>query len=152
MIKCENRKVFFLNKRTPNIFILLIITSVWWKWKKNHVSFFPKTKSVMSLVQSSFFSVKKYSSFNEGCLGHWQLCIRNPVFGGHSSKSLYYSICPNVQCPKGHFTVVFSVPWPLNRSKAGGDLVLLRTFLLFMSNWWYSHANKLVNISFTYEK
>ena len=27
-------------------------------------------------------------------------------------------------CPIGHFTVVYSVPWPLNRSEAGGDPVL----------------------------
>ena len=32
----------------------------------------------------------------------------------------------------GHSTVVRSVPWPLNRTKAGGDLVLLKTFLLFI--------------------
>ena len=46
-----------------------------------------------------------------------------------------------------HFTVVCSVPWPLNRSEAGGDLVLLQTFLLiFMCKSWYSHANKPVNM------
>ena len=45
----------------------------------------------------------------------------------------------------GHFTVVCSVLWPLNRSEAGGDLVLLQTFLLFMCKSWYSHANKPVN-------
>ena len=39
-----------------------------------------------------------------------------------------------------------SVPWPLNRSEAGGDLVLLQTFLLFMSKSWYSNANKPVNM------
>ena len=27
-------------------------------------------------------------------------------------------------CPIGHFTVVCSVHWPLNRSEAGGDPVL----------------------------
>ena len=53
----------------------------------------------------------------------------------------------------GHFTVVCSVPWPLNRSEAAGDLVLLQTFLFFMCKSWYSHANKPVNTwSFTYEK
>ena len=31
----------------------------------------------------------------------------------------------------GHFSVVHSVPWPLSRSEAGGDLVLLQTLLLF---------------------
>ena len=47
----------------------------------------------------------------------------------------------------GQFTVVCSVPWSLNRSEAGGDLVLLQTFLLLMCNKsWYSHANKPVNM------
>ena len=46
----------------------------------------------------------------------------------------------------GHFSDVCSVPWPLNRSEAGGDLVLLQTFLLFMCKAWHSHANKPVNM------
>ena len=46
----------------------------------------------------------------------------------------------------GHFTVVCLVPWPLNRSEAGGDLVLLKTFLLFIGKSWYSHATKPVNM------
>ena len=50
------------------------------------------------------------------------------------------------QCQIGHFTVVCSVPWPLNRRKAGGDLVMLQTFLVFMCKSWYSHANKPVNM------
>ena len=45
-----------------------------------------------------------------------------------------------------HFTVVCSVPWPLNRSAAGCDLVLLHTFLLFTSKSWYSHVNNPVNM------
>ena len=45
----------------------------------------------------------------------------------------------------GHFTVVSSVPWPLNRSEASSDFVLLQTFLLFMCKSWYSHAGKQVN-------
>ena len=45
-----------------------------------------------------------------------------------------------------HFTVVCSVCWPLNRSEAGGDLVLLQTFLLFTCKSWYFHANRLVNM------
>ena len=32
----------------------------------------------------------------------------------------------------GHFTVVCSVPWPLNRSEDFGDFVLLETFLFFI--------------------
>ena len=32
----------------------------------------------------------------------------------------------------GHLTVVCSVPWPLNRSEAGSDLVLLQTLLFFI--------------------
>ena len=47
----------------------------------------------------------------------------------------------------GHFTVVCLVPWPLNRRKAGGDLVLLQTCLLFKCKSWYSHANKSVNMT-----
>ena len=46
----------------------------------------------------------------------------------------------------GNFTVVCSVPWPLNWSEAGADLVLLQTFLLFMCKSWYSHAYKPVNM------
>ena len=46
----------------------------------------------------------------------------------------------------GHFTVVCSVPWSLNRSEAGGDLVFLQTLLLFTCKSWYSHANKPVNM------
>ena len=46
----------------------------------------------------------------------------------------------------GHFTVVCSVPWPLNRSEAGSDLVLLQTVLLFMCKSWYSHVTKPVNM------
>ena len=35
---------------------------------------------------------------------------------------------------KGHFTVVCLVPWPLNRSEAGGDLAMLKTSLLSCAN------------------
>ena len=31
----------------------------------------------------------------------------------------------------GHFTVVGSVPWPLNGSEAGGDLVFVTNVLVF---------------------
>ena len=44
------------------------------------------------------------------------------------------------------FTVVCLVPWSLNRSKAGGDLVFLQTLLLFMCKSWHFHANKPVNM------
>ena len=44
------------------------------------------------------------------------------------------------------FTVVCSLPWPLNRGEARGDLVLLQAFLLFKCKSWYSHANKPVNM------
>ena len=30
-----------------------------------------------------------------------------------------------------HFTVSYLVAWPLNESEAGGDLLLIETFLLF---------------------
>ena len=50
------------------------------------------------------------------------------------------------------YTVVCSVPWPLNRGEAGGDTVLLQTFLLSTCKSWYSHANKPVNMVLTYEK
>ena len=38
------------------------------------------------------------------------------------------------------------MPWPLNISEAGSDLVLLQTFLLFTCKSWYSSANKPVNM------
>ena len=31
-----------------------------------------------------------------------------------------------------HFTVACLVAWPLNESEAGGDIVLLETFLLYL--------------------
>ena len=46
----------------------------------------------------------------------------------------------------GHFTVVCSVPWPSNRSEAGGNLVLLQIFLFFICKPWYSHTNNPVNM------
>ena len=33
-----------------------------------------------------------------------------------------------------HITVVCLVAWPLNESEAGGDLALVKTFLLFYAN------------------
>ena len=46
----------------------------------------------------------------------------------------------------GFFTVVCSVPWPLNRSEAEHDLVLLQASLPFMCKSRHSHANKPVII------
>ena len=43
----------------------------------------------------------------------------------------------------GHFTVMCSVPWPLDRSEVE---VLLQTFLLFTCKSCYSHANKPVSV------
>lgn len=40
----------------------------------------------------------------------------------------------------GHFTIVFSVPWALKRSKAKDALVLLQTFRLFTCRWSCSQA------------
>lgn len=39
-----------------------------------------------------------------------------------------------------------SVPWPLNRNKAGGDLLMLQTLYLFLCKLCYSYAYKPVNI------
>ena len=61
--------------------------------------------------------------------------VRSVVFAGYS-KALTMS----------HFTVVCSVPWSLNGSEAGGDLVFLQILLLFTCKSWYSHANKPVNM------
>ena len=51
-------------------------------------------------------------------------------------------------CPPGavlidHFTVVWSVAWPLNGSEAGGDLVLIQTSLLLLCKSSCSNANKV---------
>ena len=43
----------------------------------------------------------------------------------------------------GHFTVMCSVPWPLDRSEVE---VLLQTFLLFTCKSCYSHVNKPVSV------
>ena len=40
-----------------------------------------------------------------------------------------------------NFTVVFSVTWPLNGSKAGTDLVLIQTSLLLLCKSSRSNAN-----------
>ena len=37
--------------------------------------------------------------FNKGWFGHWKLRVGKLLFGGHSSKSLHCSICPNAQWP-----------------------------------------------------
>ena len=44
---------------------------------------------------------------------------------GRQGKLSLYSII-------NHFTVACSVAWPLNESEAGGDIVLIETFLLFL--------------------
>ena len=64
------------------------------------------------------------------------------LFTGESSDTKYASpawkkdtvtvLVKHIIYTIGHSTVVRSVPWPLNRTKAGGDLVLLQTFLLFI--------------------
>ena len=41
-------------------------------------------------------------------------------------------IWPSFWIGIGHFTVVCLVTWPLSRSEAGGDLVLIQTLLLFI--------------------
>ena len=61
--------------------------------------------------------------------------VRSVVFAGYSEA-----------LTMGHFTVVCSVLWLLNRGEAGGDFVFLQTLLLFTSKSWYSHANKPVNM------
>ena len=61
--------------------------------------------------------------------------VRSVVFAGYS-EALTIS----------HFTVVCSVPWSLNGSEAGGDLVFLQILVLFTCKSWYSHANKPVNM------
>ena len=40
-----------------------------------------------------------------------------------------------------HFTVVALVTWPLNRSEAGVDLVLIQTLLLLLCKLSCSYAN-----------
>ena len=59
-----------------------------------------------------------------------------------TSTLICFKLTFQIYCNKriGRFTVVCSVPWPLNRSKAGGDLVLLQTFLFFICKWSCSRA------------
>ena len=40
-----------------------------------------------------------------------------------------------------HFTMVCTVTWPLGRSEAGGNLVLIETALLFSCKSFFSYAN-----------
>ena len=44
---------------------------------------------------------------------------------------MYVSRIVSIVFVIGHFTVVCAEPWPLNRSEAGSDLVLLQTFSVF---------------------
>ena len=98
--------------------------------KRCHKLFVDKTISLLSyLVQNAdgFSSQPERKAF---------------VLGNQDGRRYDVSWKPTIS----HFSVVRSVPWPLNRSEAGGDLVLLQTFLLFMCKSWYSHANKPVNM------
>ena len=61
-------------------------------------------------------------------------------------SAIHWTNLCSVNNAMDHFTVVCSGPWPLNRSEAGGDLVLLQIFLLFICKPWYSHAKNPVNI------
>ena len=62
----------------------------------------------------------------------------------YACRKLVFTIV--LQRTLGHFTVVCSVPWPLNRSEADGEHFWLQTFLLFMCKLWYSRADKSVNM------
>ena len=47
----------------------------------------------------------------------------------------FQSVYGKLKTPKKcHFTVLCLVPWPLNRSEAGGDLAMLKTLLLSCAN------------------
>ena len=104
--------------------------------KRCHKLFVDKTISLLSyLVQNAdgFSSQPERKAF---------------VLGNQDGRRYDVSWKPTIS----HFSVVRSVPWPLNRSEAGGDLVLLQTFLLFMCKSWYSHVTSLWTWSFTCEK
>ena len=46
-------------------------------------------------------------------------------------RSAHFNDCEESDKSIDHFTVSCLVAWPLNESEAGGDLVLIETFLLF---------------------
>ena len=46
-----------------------------------------------------------------------------------------------------YFTVVFSVTWPLNGNKAGGDLVLIQTSLVSLCKSSCSYANQDIYVT-----
>ena len=53
----------------------------------------------------------------------------------HFFICLHFNACCNVLGGKtitGHFTVVCAVIWPMDANKAGGDLVLIQTSVLFL--------------------
>ena len=76
------------------------------------------------------------------------------LFTGESSDTKYASPawkkrcsdCTNTLYNRTFYNCVLSALGPLNRSEAGRDLVLLKTFLLFMCQSWYSHASEPVNM------
>ena len=46
----------------------------------------------------------------------------------------YKTLNSNAHFKIGHFTVICSVTWPLNRSEAGGELALIHISLLYHGN------------------
>ena len=62
---------------------------------------------------------------------------RNPILEIDNNnilfKQIYYKTID-------HFTVVYSVTWPLNGSEAGGGLVLIKTSLLLLCKSSCSNA------------
>ena len=65
--------------------------------------------------------------------------VLNTIGKVHIVNKYYQYYCldflssrPVSLCAIDHFTVACLVAWPSNESEAGGDIVLIETFLLFL--------------------
>ena len=60
-------------------------------------------------------------------------CSKMKVIDRYNHGKMLFLTTPISQCDKfytiGHFTVVYSVTWPMNGSEAAGDLVWIQTSL-----------------------
>ena len=75
-------------------------------------------------------TLKLICGFNKGWFGHWKLRVGKLLFGGHSSKSLHCSICPNAQ-------------WPINKATFFDLAVYIcTTFWLFTRGSFNSVSSK----------
>ena len=101
-------------------------------------------KKGLSCLEKFYKLSKSTGAYNPSLLGAEKCFFLIPL-SNFSLKGHFQDISSSHQWkrPKiiGHFTAVCLVTWPLSGSKAGGDLVLIQTLLLFKCKSCCSHAN-----------